>query len=69
MSNFTEIRPVGTALIPTDGWTDMTKLIGASTDLANAPRKGGCTRRCMFTGIQLIIILRPLCNFETVHPF
>ena len=58
---------MGATLIPTDGWTDMTKLIGAFTDYANAPRKEGC--RCMFTEYHVIIILRSLCNFEIVDPF
>jgi len=49
---------VGATLIPTDGWTDMTKLIGAFTDYANAPRKEGC--RCMFTGIP--------CYYHTSFP-
>ena len=41
MSNLTEIRPVGTALVPADrkdGRTDMTKLRGASLNFAIVPK-------------------------------
>ena len=34
MSNFTKIRPVGTA---EDGWTDVTNIIGAFRDVAHSP--------------------------------
>jgi len=36
--NFTEIRPVGAALIHADGQTDMTKAINAFRNYANAPK-------------------------------
>jgi hypothetical protein len=43
ISNFKEIRPVGAALIHaeewTNRWTDMTEVIGAFRDNANAPNK------------------------------
>ena len=39
ISNFTETRPVGAALINTDGRKDITKLRGAFRDHANAPLK------------------------------
>lgn len=39
ISNFTETRPVGAALITTGGRKDITKLKGAFRDHANAPLK------------------------------
>ena len=39
ISNFMKIRPVGAKLFHADGQTDMTKLIVALRDFANAPRK------------------------------
>jgi hypothetical protein len=40
ISNFTEIRPVGDSLkhVEADGRTDMTKILGAFRDYANAPK-------------------------------
>jgi hypothetical protein len=43
ISNFMKIRPVGAELFDvggrTDGWTDMTKLVVALRNFANAPKK------------------------------
>ena len=39
MSNFIQIRRVGAELFQTDGRTDMTKLIVAFHNSANAPEK------------------------------
>ena len=41
MPNFMQIRPVGAELFQTDGWTDMTELIVAFHNFANAPKKRG----------------------------
>jgi len=38
MLNFTKIRPVGTKLFHTDGRTDMTKILVAFRNFANAPK-------------------------------
>ena len=38
LSNFMKIRPVGVELLETDGQTDMTKLIVAFRNFANAPK-------------------------------
>ena len=40
-----KIRPVGTELFHADGQTDMTKLIVASRNFANAPQK------CLLKGV------------------
>jgi len=39
ISNFIKIRPVGAELFHVDGRTDMTKLIVAFRNFANAPKK------------------------------
>jgi hypothetical protein len=39
MSNFMKMRPVGAELFHSDGQTDMTKLIVAFHNVANAPKK------------------------------
>jgi hypothetical protein len=39
-SNFTKIRPVGAELFHADRRTDMTKLIVAFRNVANAPKNG-----------------------------
>jgi len=40
-TNFMKIRPVGAELFRADGRTDMTKLIVAFRNFANAPKKKG----------------------------
>jgi hypothetical protein len=40
MSNFTQIRPVGAELFHAHGQTNMTKLIVAFRNFANAPKNG-----------------------------
>ena len=39
ISNFMKIRPVGPELFHAERWTDMTKLIVAIRNFANAPKK------------------------------
>ena len=39
VSNFINIRSLGAELLPTDGQTDVTKLIVAYRNFANAPKK------------------------------
>jgi hypothetical protein len=37
-----KIRPVGAEFLHADGWTDMTKLIVAFRNFANAPKNTSC---------------------------
>ena len=47
ISNFMKIRPVGAELFHADGRTDMTKLIVAFRNFANAPKKWLFFRFCV----------------------
>ena len=57
ISNLMKIRPVGTELFYKDGRTDMTKLIAAFRNFANAPKNEQHSRSQSVSHSECIIYL------------
>jgi hypothetical protein len=47
-----KIRPVGAELFHADGRTDMTKLVAAFRNFANAPGKGNKRHQAVYSGLN-----------------